>query len=99
MQLLRKLLAEVRAAEWYSIIADETKDLSGAEKFAISLRWVDPEYNIFEDLIRMVDVESTTAEQLIFFHWPNAVHRHMTELQIWLNQLRALPSVSKTSNP
>ena len=25
MQLLRKLLAEVRAAEWYSIIADETR--------------------------------------------------------------------------
>ena len=68
MQLLRKLLAEVRAAEWYSIIADETRDLSGAEQFAISLRWVDPEYNIFEDLIRMVDVESTTAEQLTFFH-------------------------------
>ena len=66
MQLLRKLLAEVRAAEWYSIIADETRDLSGAEQFAISLRWVD---------------------------------RHMTELQTRPDQLRALPSVSKRSNP
>ena len=64
MQLLTKLLAEVHAAEWYSIIADETRDLSGAEQFAISLRWVDPEYNIFEDLIGMVDVESPTGEQL-----------------------------------
>ena len=45
-----------------------TEVLSGAEQFAISLRWVDPEYNIFEDFIRMVDVESTTAEQLTFFH-------------------------------
>ena len=68
MQLLRKLLGEVRAAEWYSIIADETRDLSGAEQFAISLRWLDNEYNIFEDLIGMVDVESTTAEHLTFFH-------------------------------
>ena len=68
MQLLRKLLAEVRAAKWYSIIADETKDLSGAEQFAISLRWVDPGYNIFDDLIGIVDVESTTPEQLTFFH-------------------------------
>ena len=51
-----------------SIIADEIRDLSGAEQFAISLRWVDPGYNIFDDLIGMVDVESTTAEQLTFFH-------------------------------
>ena len=51
-----------------SIIADEIRDLSGAEQFAISLRWVDPEYNIFEDLFGMVDVESTTAEQFTFFH-------------------------------
>ena len=68
MQLLSKLLAEVRASEWYAIIADETRYLSGAEQSAISLRWVDPGYNIFDDLIGMVDIESTTAEQLTFFH-------------------------------
>ena len=51
-----------------SIIADEIRDLGGAEQFAISLRWVDPEYNISDDLIGMVDVESTTAEQLTFFY-------------------------------
>ena len=68
MQLLRKLLADVRAAERYSIIADETRDLSGADQFAISLRWMDHGYNNFDDLIGMVDVESTTAEQLTFFH-------------------------------
>ena len=64
MQLLRKLLAQIRVAEWYSIIADETRDLSGTEQFAISLRWVDADYNVYEDLIGMVDVESTTAEKL-----------------------------------
>ena len=63
MQLLRKLLAHFCIAEWYSIIADETRDLSGAQQFAISLRWVDAEY-VYEDLIGMVDVESTTAEKL-----------------------------------
>ena len=51
-----------------SIIADEIRNLSGAEQFAISLRWVDPGYNIFDDLIGTVDVDSTTAEQLTFFH-------------------------------
>ena len=30
-QLLQKLLKEIHSAEWYSIIADETRDISGAE--------------------------------------------------------------------
>ncbi|XP_028418302.1 zinc finger MYM-type protein 1-like [Dendronephthya gigantea] len=64
MKVLRKLLAEIRDAEWYSIIADETRDLSGAEQFSVSIRWVDSEYNISEDLIGMVEVENTTAEVL-----------------------------------
>ena len=61
---MRKLLAQIRVAESYSIIAGETRDLSGAEQFTISLRWVDAGYNVYEDLIGIVDVESTTAEKL-----------------------------------
>ena len=66
LQVLRKLLAEIRSGEWCAIIADETRDISGAEQFAISLRWVDTDYNIYEDLIGMVEVESTTAKNLSF---------------------------------
>ena len=108
MQLLRKLLAQIRVAESYSIIADETRDLSGAEQFAIYLRWVDAEYNVYEHPIGIVDVESTTAEKLtsaikdicriVFFHWLSAVDRHMMELQIWQDPLRVLQSVSRTNN-
>ena len=36
-QLLQKLLKEIRSAEWYSIIADETRDISGAEQLGISI--------------------------------------------------------------
>ena len=64
LQVLRTLLAEIWSAEWFATIADETRDLSGAEQFAISLRWVDTDYNVYEDLIGMVEVESTTAENL-----------------------------------
>ena len=39
--LLRELLAKIRQAKFYSIIADETRDISGAEQLAISFRWVD----------------------------------------------------------
>ena len=75
LQVFRKLLAEIRSAEWYAIIADETRNNCiplveivncGGEQSTISLRWVDTDYNIYEDLIGMVEVESTTAENLSF---------------------------------
>ena len=36
--LLQPLLDEIRSAEWFSLIADETRDASGAEQLGISIR-------------------------------------------------------------
>ena len=63
-QLLQKLLNEVRSAEWYSIIADETRDISGAERLGVSIRWVENDYQVHEDLIGLVEVEATDAAAL-----------------------------------
>ena len=62
--LLRKLLANIREACWFSIIADETRDISNLEQFAITIRWVNSKYEVQEDLIGMVHVPSTTASTL-----------------------------------
>ena len=64
-QLLRHLLNEIRQAEWYSVIADETRDASGPEQLGISLRWVDSDYIVNEDLIGLVEVEMTDAATLV----------------------------------
>ena len=63
-QLLQKLLNEIRSAEWYSIIADETRGISGAEQLGISIRWVENDYQVHEDLIGLVEVEATDAATL-----------------------------------
>ena len=63
-QLLQKLLKEIRSAEWYSIIADETRDISGAEQLGISVRWVENDYQVHEDLIGFVEVEMTDSATL-----------------------------------
>ncbi len=63
-QLLRRLLDEIRRAEWFALIADETRDMSGREQLGISLRWVDSSYNIYEDLIGLMEVEMTDAATL-----------------------------------
>ena len=63
-QLLRSLLHEVRQAEWYALIADETRDISGLEQLAISLRWVDSSYVVNEGVIALAEVQHTDSATL-----------------------------------
>ena len=42
--LLRSLLADIKAQPFYAIIADESRDISGREQFALSIRWVSESY-------------------------------------------------------
>ena len=60
-EVLRSILTEVKDAKWFALIADETRDISGVEQFAVSLRWVDTCYNVYEDIIGMVEVDQTDA--------------------------------------
>ena len=62
--VLRQLLTNARAATWFSVMADETKDISNHEQLAIIIRWVDMSYDIHEDLIGMVHVPETTSSML-----------------------------------
>ena len=57
---------EIRSAEWYSLIADETRDASGAEQLGISLRWVDSSYTVHEDFIGLIQVDTTDAATLAY---------------------------------
>ena len=58
------LLHEIRSAEWFSLIPDETRDASGPEQLGISIRWVDTGHTVYEDLIGLVEVEATHAATL-----------------------------------
>ena len=63
-KLLRQLLSEIHEVQWYSITGDEVRDASGAERFAVSVRWVDTNYTVYEDLIALAEVEQTDAATL-----------------------------------
>ena len=54
-----KNLQDIHEAEWFALIADETRDISGAEQLGVSMRWVDKNYGISEDLVGLVEVEMT----------------------------------------
>ncbi len=63
--VLRGLLASIKEAKFYSIICDETQDISGKEQLGLTVRWVDNSYSINEDLIGMYAVDQTNASTLI----------------------------------
>ena len=62
--LLRDLLIDIREAEWFSLISDETRDISVKEQLVVTIRWVDTNYKIHEDLIGLVAVDQTDAGTL-----------------------------------
>ena len=43
-QVLRKLLAQIRAAFWFGIIADKATDVSHNKQLSISIRWISMDY-------------------------------------------------------
>lgn len=62
--ILRTLLVKMQAAGWYSILADETRDMSNLEQLTICIRWVDAQYGVHEDFIGLLQVPNTTAATL-----------------------------------
>ena len=60
----QNLLATIREAKWFSIIADETRDVSNQEQLVVTVRWVDDTYDVHEDVIAIVNVVSTTADSI-----------------------------------
>jgi len=51
LQVLRTLLDSIRSERFYSLIVDETRDVSGKEQLAISLRWVNGSYESLKNLL------------------------------------------------
>lgn len=58
-------MSEVCKSQWYAIIGDETRDVSEAEQFALSLCWVDSDYVIYEDFVGLIEVDQTDAKTLM----------------------------------
>ena len=62
--VLMDILADIRIAKWYALIADEATDVSNKEQLCVTIRWVDNECKIFEDFIELINVPKTDAETI-----------------------------------
>lgn len=62
--LLRKVLSDIHDAGIFAVLADETRDITNQEQLAICIRWVDAKFDIHEDLIGLVQLDTTTADSI-----------------------------------
>lgn len=90
--VLRQLLQEIHAADWFLLIADEATDVSYNEQMCIAVRWVNSSYTIYEAALGLVQLPDTKAVTLFsiikdvlvsaFCQLPTALVKHMMEHQI-----------------
>ena len=61
--VLRRVLMRVKSSypSWYGIIADEATDVVSNEQFNLSVRYVDHDYDVYEDSIGLFQLPSTDA--------------------------------------
>ena len=64
LRILRKISTIIQATPFYTIMVDETADVSNKEQVVVCIRWVDDNFEVHEDFIRLYQVDSTGAEKI-----------------------------------
>ena len=50
----------------FTVLADETADISNKEHLLLCLRWVDEDINVHKEFIRLHPMPGTTADEIVF---------------------------------
>lgn len=64
LHILREIASEL-SGKWYTIMVDETTDLSNTEQMVLCLRYVDNNLEVHEELIGLYSLESTSADVVV----------------------------------
>ena len=64
LQVLRKIAALVQDASFYTVVVDETTDVSNSKQVVICLRSVDVDFQVHEDFVGLYEVLTTDAATL-----------------------------------
>ena len=63
--VLREISQNIQDAVMYTIMADETADVSNKGQVVVCIRWVDGEMQAHEEFIGITTLERTTAEDIV----------------------------------
>ena len=62
LRVLREIAESLQNAPFFTVMVDETADVSNVEQVVICLRWVSEDFNIQEEFIGLYEVTSTRAD-------------------------------------
>lgn len=62
--ILNKIVNKVNEAKCFSILADETTDISTSEQLTLCVRYIDTDGNLNEDFLKFIVVENLTGSNL-----------------------------------
>ena len=65
LEILREVIQSVKNANFYSIMADETQDVSNTEQLSFFVRSVGENFEVFEYFIGLHEIENTFANHLV----------------------------------
>ena len=63
--ILREISCNIQEAKIYTIMTDETADVSNTEQLVICFRWVDDNLSIHEDFIGLHPMARTDADSIV----------------------------------
>ena len=65
LRILREIVSNTQSSVFYTIMADETADVSNKEQLVICICWVDENLITHEDFIGMHPIKRTTADVIV----------------------------------
>ena len=83
LQVLRDIATSLHSAEFYSIMVDETTDVSNKEQAVLCFRWISDDLIAHEDFVGLYGIENTEAKTLV-----NMILDVLTRLNLSIKKLR-----------
>ena len=62
LRILREIAANLQSSSFFTVMVDETTDVSNVEQVVVCLRWVNEGFEIREEFVGLYEVASTGAE-------------------------------------
>ena len=65
LRILRDIISSLRGAQFYTIMVDETADVSNREQVVICIRWVSSNFEVHEEFMGLYPVDKIDATTLV----------------------------------
>lgn len=62
--ILSKIVSKVNEAQCFSVLADETADISTSEQLTLCVRYIDSNRNLNENFLKFIEEKSLTGSDL-----------------------------------